>query len=95
MRPADLAKLLDVQPEAAPLLDRGEAAPDPEAQRLSLQLDFLADQLSDVYTPRKARRWLQSRQRLLDGQAPIDLLRTGRSREVMLVIRRLRDSVDI
>ncbi len=51
------------------------------------------DQLSDFYEPEDARLWLFARQKLLNGEIPAELIRGGRSEEVIKVLDQLRDGV--
>ena len=62
-------------------------------QKLLLDLEYIVDQLSDFYNPQEARLWLFSRQRLLDGKTPAELIRAGRTEDIIRIIDQLRDSV--
>lgn len=95
MRSIDVANLLGARPETVSRWNQGKAFPRPEAQKMLLALEYIVDELSDIYEPQEARLWLYSRQRLLDGQTPADLIQSGRVDEVIGVIDRLREGVFI
>jgi len=50
-------------------------------------------QLADLYEPDEARLWLFARQKLLNGEIPADLIRQGRTDEVLKIIRQILDGV--
>jgi transcriptional regulator with XRE-family HTH domain len=93
MRSADVANLLGTRPEAVSRWNTGRAFPRPESQKLLLELEYIADQLSDFFEPADVRLWLFSRQRLLGGQTPAELIQKGRADEVIAVIDQLREGV--
>jgi uncharacterized protein (DUF2384 family) len=95
MRSVDVANLLNARPETVSRWNQGKAFPRPDAEKMLLQLEFIIDQLSDLYEPQEARLWLYSPQRLLDNLSPADLIQAGRSQEVVTVVNQLRDSVHI
>jgi len=95
MRNVDIANLLGVRPETVSRWNQGRAFPQPDAEKTLLELEYVVDQLSDFFDPQEARLWLFSRQKLLSGQVPADLLQQGRTNEVLLIISQLRDGVFI
>lgn len=95
MRSVDVANLLNARPETVSRWNQGKAFPRPDAEKLLLQLEFIIDQLSDIYEPQEARMWLYSPQRLLGNRSPAELIQEGRSQEVITVVNQLRDSVHI
>ena len=64
-------------------------------QKQLLALEFIIDQLSDIYEPQEAKLWLYAPQRLLGNVSPAELIQEGRSQEVIAVVNQLRDSVYI
>jgi hypothetical protein len=91
---ADIAAITGAQPETVSKWNQSKAVPRPDAQRRLLDLDYIVDQLSDLYDhPDEIKLWLFSRQKLLGGQIPIELIQSGRTEEVIAVIDQLRDSV--
>ena len=95
MKSIDIANVLGARPETVSRWNQGKAFPQPDLQRLLLELEFVVDQLSDFYDPQEARLWLFSRQKLLNGQMPADLIRGGKVDDVIAVIDQLRDGVYI
>ena len=95
MKSVDVANLMGIRPETVSRWNQGKAFPRPEAQKLLLDLEYIADQLSDFYEPADVRLWLFSRQKLLNSETPSDLIQQGRANEVIAVIDQLRDGVYI
>jgi uncharacterized protein (DUF2384 family) len=91
---SDIATVTGAQPETVSKWNQSKAAPRPDAQRRLLDLEYIVDLLSDLYQqPDEIRLWLFSRQKLLGGQVPLDLIRDGKTEDVIAVIDQLRDSV--
>ena len=95
IRSVDVANVLHIRPETVSRWNQGKAFPQPEAQRTLLDLEYVVDQLADLYEPDEARLWLFSRQKLLDGQIPADLIQQHQTDEVLKVIRRVLDGAYI
>ncbi len=60
-----------------------------------MELAFIVEQLSDFYEPQEARLWILSRQRLLEGRVPAEMIQEGNVDEVLTAISQLRDGVFI
>jgi hypothetical protein len=95
MRSADIANVLDVRPETVSRWNQGKAFPHPSTEKQLLELEFIIDQLADFYEPREARLWIFSRQKLLGGEVPAELIQKGRVDEVVTAVNQLRDGVFI
>lgn len=95
MKNIDVANVLGLRPETVSRWNQGKAFPQPDAERTLLELEYVIDELSDFYDPQEARLWLFSRQKLLNGEVPAELIQKGRVDEVRSVIAQLRDSVFI
>jgi len=93
MRSVDVANLLGARPETVSRWNQGKAFPRPDAQKQLLNLEYIVDQLSDFYEPQEARLWLFSRQRLLGGGIPAEMLQQGRTDEVIALVDQMRDGV--
>ena len=93
MRSVDVANLLGARPETVSRWNQGKAFPRPDAQKNLLSLEYIVDQLSDIYEPIEARFWLFSPQRLLDGNSPATFIREGKIDTVIEVVERLRAGV--
>jgi transcriptional regulator with XRE-family HTH domain len=95
MKNIDVANVLGLRPETVSRWNQGKAFPQPDAERTLLELEYIIDELSDFYDPQEARLWLFSRQKLLGGQVPAELIQKRQIDEVRSVIAQLRDSVFI
>jgi len=95
MKNIDIANVLGLRPETVSRWNQGRAFPQPEAERTILELEYIIDQLSDFYEPQEARLWLFSRQKLLNGEKPAELIQQGRTEEVLAVVNQLREGVFI
>lgn len=93
MRSVDVANLLGARPETVSRWNQGRAFPRPDAQKQLLNLEYIVDQLSDFYEPQEARLWLFSRQKLLGGGIPAEMLQQGRTDEVIALVDQMRDGV--
>src|ERR1700688_1359092 len=81
MRSVDVANLLGTRPETVSRWNQGKAFPRSDAQRTLLDLEYLVDQLSELYEPEEARLWFYSRQKLLRGSTPAELIQQGKIQE--------------
>lgn len=95
MRSVDIANLLGARPETVSRWNQGKAFPRSDTQRILLDLEYIVEQLSDFYEPQEARLWLFSRQKLLNGAIPAELIQQGKASEVIEIVDRLRDSVHV
>lgn len=91
MRSVDVANLLGTRPETVSRWNNGKAFPRPETEKLLLELEYIVDQLSDFYEPRDARLWVFSRQKLLNGATPAELIQKGETDAVIAVVNQLRE----
>ncbi|HYS49591.1 MAG TPA: hypothetical protein VEM36_12540 [Xanthobacteraceae bacterium] len=58
-----------------------------------MELEYIVHQLSDIYEPADARRWLYARQKLLAGATPAALIQADRTDHLLAVIDQLREGV--
>lgn len=93
MRSVDVANLLGARPETVSRWNQGKAFPRPDAQKNLLALEYIVDELSDIYEPKEARLWLFSRQKVLGGSSPADLIQEGKVDAVIDAIERLKAGV--
>jgi uncharacterized protein (DUF2384 family) len=89
MRLVDVANVLKTRPETVSRWNQGKASPHAGTEKQLLELEWIVDRLSDLYKPMEARLWLFSRQRLLDGQMPAELITENRTEEVLTLIGQL------
>lgn len=93
MRNIEVANLLGTRPETVSRWNQGRAYPHPNTEKTLLELEYIVDQLSELYEPDEARQWIFSPQKLLSGASPAALIREGRIDEVLRLVSQLRDSV--
>jgi hypothetical protein len=93
LRNFDVAQLLGTRVETVSRGNQGHAYPHRSTEKSLLELEYIIDQLSDIYEPNEARQWLFSRQRLLDGNSPACLIQEGRIEDVRRIVNQIRDSV--
>jgi len=86
----EVAQLLDTTPQTVSRWKHGRASPQPDRLDRLLRLDWLAEQLHEIYEPEEARLWLFSPHVDLDGRRPADLIVENRIDEVLTIIDRLR-----
>jgi hypothetical protein len=93
LRHTDVANVLGTRPETVSRWNQGRAYPHANTERTLLELEFIVDQLSDLYEPNEARQWIFSPQKHLRGLSPAELIREGRIDEVRRPVDQLRDAV--
>lgn len=95
VRAREVAQLLATTPQTISRWQNGRAEPQPDGLDRLLALDWLIDQLAELYPPDEARLWLFSRHEQLEGRRPADLIAEGRVDDVLAVIDQLRDGAYI
>lgn len=93
MKNIEVANLLGTRPETVSRWNQGRAYPHAATEKTLLELEYIIDQLADFYAPNEARQWIFAPQKLLAGDSPANLIRTGRIDEVMRLVGQLRDAV--
>ena len=89
----EVANLLGTRPETVSRWNQGRAYPRATTERTLLELEYIIDQLADLYEPSEARQWIFAPQKLLRGTSPAELIRSGHIDEVMRLVGQLRDAV--
>lgn len=77
-----LAELLGVSPAQVTRWRRGQGIDEINAQRVDL-LELVMSSLLRLYPAEVAERWLDGANPHLRGRRPIDLIRAGRTRELL------------
>jgi transcriptional regulator with XRE-family HTH domain len=95
IRSVDVANVLEISPETVSRWNRGKAFPQPDAEKMLLDLEYVVEQLADFYSPDEARLWLLSRQKMLNGQSPVSLIQQHRTDTVLKVIKELLEGVHV
>ena len=91
VRSREIAQLLETTPQTISRWQTGRAEPQPEGLHRLLALEWLIQQLGDLYSPDEARLWLFSHNSALDGRRPADLIAEGKTEDVLTLIDELRD----
>jgi hypothetical protein len=89
IRSVDVANVMQVWPETVSRWNAGRAFPRPEAERTLLDMEYVVDQLANLYEPDEVRLWLFARQKLLGGEVPANLIGEHRTEEVIKVVQQL------
>lgn len=89
----DVAQLLGTRVETVSRWKQGHAYPHRNTEIALLELEYIVDQLSDIYDPNEARQWLFSRQKLLDEQSPASLIQSGQIEVVRQLVNQIRDNI--
>jgi Protein of unknown function (DUF2384) len=87
----DIAQLLDTTPETVSRWSVGAVEPQRGSLQALLALEWLVDNLEDLYAPDEARLWLFAPHRLLGGKSPAERIQAGKLEDVLAVIDQLRD----
>lgn len=67
----------------------GTARPEGTKRDRLLELQYVIEELSDVYRPEGVDIWLHSRQRALQDRRPLDVLKAGEFQTVLKLVQRL------
>jgi len=86
----DIAELLDTTPETVSRWVNGKAEPRRESLQRLLELDFFIAELAEFFEPAEAHIWLLSPNELLNGVAPADRIKEGRTDDVFALLDQLR-----
>lgn len=89
LKGADIANIVNVSPPTVSRWGRGKGSPPLHTQTIIVDLRYVVDRLSDLYTPDETRLWLHARHPLLNNERAIDVINGGRTEEVLAVIERL------
>lgn len=93
LRNIDVAQILNTRPETVSRWTQGHAYPHRSKEKVLLELEYIVDQLSELYEPNEARQWLFSRQILLGDESPASLIQHGEIDRVLGFVKKLRDTV--
>lgn len=91
IRGREIAQLLQTTPETVSRWNTGKTEPQPDSLQRLLNLEWLLDQLAEIYRPDEARLWLFSPHKLLGGERPADRIQAGKVDDVLALVAQLRD----
>ncbi len=86
---AEIAEITGVQTRSVQNWAAGTTRPDGLQRDRLLELQYVIEQLSDVYDAEGIEIWLHRPQRALGHERPVDALRSGRFEEVLTIIEYL------
>ena len=89
LRGVDIANVVKVSKATVSRWSTGKAAPHPKTQLVLSDLQYVVSRLAEFYDPDESRAWLYSRNALLDGKIAVEIIREGRTDEVLQAIERL------
>lgn len=89
LKVAEIGDITGVSDRAVQNWANGTSRPEGDNRDRLLELKYVIEQLSDVYTEEGIDIWLHARQRALDGLRPIDLLKSGDFEIVLQLVDRL------
>lgn len=87
----EVAQLLNTTPETVSRWRTGRSEPQPNRRDDLLRLEWLIEQLSELYTRDEAHLWLYSPHKLLGGDRPADRIQRGKAEDVLALIAQLKD----
>lgn len=90
---ADLARVLDTNPRTVARWLTRTTDPRPDSRERLLELIAVLEHISQVLQPQAAHDWLLTPNSRLDHYKPVDLLREGKSREVLGAIDAMAEGV--
>jgi putative toxin-antitoxin system antitoxin component (TIGR02293 family) len=88
-----VARILDRDPKTVQRWLRHATAPRWDVREIVLALNVVLERLSDVIDPTAAEDWLFTPVPAFENQRPVELIRAGRSREVLDLIDALGEGV--
>lgn len=91
VRDREMAELLGTTAQTVHRWRKDQADPQSTHLKRILDLAFVAEELSELYSPAEARLWLYGRHRMLGGRRPVDLISQGDIDPVLQIIATLKD----
>jgi transcriptional regulator with XRE-family HTH domain len=92
IRGRQVAHLVGTTPQTVSRWQQGRVDPQPSHLSRLLTLEWLASEIAEFYEPGDAKVWLFSRNRLLHGATPAELIKEDKIDEVLEVIEQLKTS---
>lgn len=87
----EVAQLLDTTPQTVSRWQTGKVEPQPDRLRRLLTLEWLTEQLGELYLPDEAHLWLFAPHRQLVGKSPAELIQRDETDRVLAIVAQLRD----
>lgn len=86
---AEIGEIVGAGERAVQKWAAGAARPEGAKRDRLLELQYVIEELSDVYKPEGIDIWLHAPQRALEGRRPIDMLKAGDFEIVLQLVQRL------
>jgi len=86
---AEIGQITGVGDRAVQNWARGSSRPEAGSRDRLLELKYVIEQLSDVYTDEGIEIWLHGHQRTLGGRRPLELLQQGEFQTVLTAVENL------
>lgn len=92
LKDREVALLIDATPTTVSRWQTGKTEPQPDKLQRLLTLEWLVEQLGQLYPdPAEARLWLFSRHKALGGATPAERIQEGKVDDVLAVIAQIED----
>jgi len=89
LKGTDIANIVGVSAPTVSRWANEKASPPLDTQTVLAELRYVVDRLSDFYTPDETRLWLHSKHPLLGQRRAIELIREGKTEDVLAAIERM------
>ena len=93
LKGTDIANFAGVSKATVSRWASGQKSPHPKAQLIMSDLSYVVMRLDEYYSQEEGRAWLYALHPQLDGERAIDLIRSGRTEEVIAILDRLDEDV--
>lgn len=87
----EVASLTGVSERQVHRWSSGTSKPEGDARHRLLEINYVMEQLREIYTDEGVEIWLHGRNRALGGERPIDLLRAGDFEPVLTLIESMNE----
>ena len=85
----DIANFAGVSKATVSRWGSGQKSPHPKTQLIMSDLSYVVMRLNEYYSQEEGRAWLFAPHPQLDGERAIELIRAGRTEEVIAILDRL------
>ena len=89
LKGTDIANFAGVSKATVSRWGSGQKSPHPHTQLIMSDLSYVVVRLDEYYEHEEVRAWLYARHPQLDGERAIDVIRDGRTEEVIAILDRL------
>ncbi|HVB26691.1 MAG TPA: antitoxin Xre/MbcA/ParS toxin-binding domain-containing protein [Mycobacteriales bacterium] len=87
----EVAHLTGVSERQVHRWSTGASRPEGDARHRLLEVNYVVEQLREIYTDEGVEIWLHGRNKALDGRRPIQLLQSGEFEPVLAIIEALNE----